>query len=77
MLKMITKAGKTTIIEDGKEMVFTLGEAWHYVGYRIFVALVQGKKISTHRDGLYPVRSLLPPTKRKVVKYYVLEEDAV
>ena len=77
-LKMKTVNGKTVITRKGIKMSFdTLHEALEYVFYQRFIALVKDEPIGCANVTRYPVLSLLPPTKRKVVKVFVLESEEV
>lgn len=76
MLKMETKEKVTTVRKDGKiKFIGTYREALEYVFYQRFIALVGGKNTTSKVKSLYPVLSLKPPLKKKVV--YILDEEAV
>ena len=73
MLKFRKEKRKFIVEIDGREMAFnTLHDALEYVFYQRFIALVSGKDIATHIYTLYPVRSLQPPVRTKVVHFYDL-----
>ena len=76
MLKMQSKGNLATITEDGRiKFIGTLTEAWSYIDYRKFMALVQGQSIGFKRSKSYYVRSLMPAMKKVVA--YTLDEEAV
>lgn len=76
MLKMQTQGNITKVTERGViKFVGNLTEAWQYVAYRRFIALVQGARISYKVDKHNYIRSLVPPLKKVVV--YTIEQEAV
>ena len=77
MLKMRTIKGETIILNNGSETPFELSEAWAHIYYQAFIAIINNKRIGYRNPTLYPVKSLVPPTKRKVVKVFVLEPEEV
>ena len=79
MFKTQTKNGVTTITDERGAEKFsgTLSEAITYIFYLRFICLVKCERISTRiPNTAYPVRSLLPPTRRRIVKVYVLGKEA-
>lgn len=78
MLKVRSKDGVTVVTENGEtKLIGTLTDAVQYVAHELFIAQVSGKYTPTRLVTQYPVKSLLPPTKTKVVKVYILNEEAV
>lgn len=75
-MKLKTEKGDVVIIQNGKEINFAnISEAMAHVFYQKFLTLVKGKPIGVPmNDGRYPVRSLIPPLKKKVI--YILDNDA-
>jgi hypothetical protein len=74
MLKLKVIKGQVIVSCNGRQMLYpSIREAWEYILYQMFIALVQGKPIGYHNDTLYPVDSLLPPTVEKTVKFYDLD----
>lgn len=79
MLKMQSKNGVVTITDEQGAEKFsgTLSEAITYIFYLRFICLVKGERISTRiPNTAYPIKSLLPPTRRRIVKVYVLGKEA-
>ena len=78
MLKMQTKNGVTIVSEGGKvELIGTILDALLYVEHRRLLAKVHGQSTTTRVDKTYFVRSLIPPTRKKIVTLYILDEEAV
>ena len=75
-MKMRTEKGKTSITIE-----IALGdihEALEYVFMQRFMSLVKNEPIGVPmNDGRFPVRSLLPPTRKKVVNVYILDSEEV
>lgn len=78
MLKMHTKDGVTVVTENGRvEIEGTISDALQYVEHRRLLANVHGQSTTTRVDKTYFVRSLIPPTRKKTVTLYILDEEAV
>ena len=76
MLKMITRHGHTFIVKDGKEYCFGEGKdgirrALQYIEIQRFICKVNGVDYRTANDTLFPVRSLVPASVGKTVRYTV------
>lgn len=81
-LKMKTKKGHTYVSRGDKVMDFGEGleglrNALQLVEVVRFISRVEGVRISSNISTRYPVRSLLPPTREKLVKFFDLGEEAV
>lgn len=86
MLKMITDkgTGETHVYDErtGKVHTFSGGhggleEALHYFSLRVFHEVVAGRPIGVKRDNKHPVKSLIPPVKKKLIAFYDLGEEAI
>ena len=78
MLKFRKEKDMYIITYNGREILFqALHDAIEYIFYQRFIALVSGKDIATHIYTLYPVRSLLPPTATKTVKFFDLGAEII
>ena len=84
MLKMITDkgTGETYVLEEktGKVHTFSAGhsgleEAMHFFSLKVFHEVVSGRPIGFERENKNPVRSLIPPVRKKVINFYDLGED--
>lgn len=76
MLKMFKKDGRTVVVKDGKEYCFGEGaegtkRAWEYIKLQMFICKVNGIDYRTANDTLFPVRSLVPASVGKTVRYTV------
>ena len=73
MLKFRKENDMYIITYNGREIFFqAMHDALEYIFYQKFFAVLEGKKISYRNDTLYPVKSLLPPTVSKTVKFFDL-----
>lgn len=86
MLKMITDkgTGETHVFDErtGKVHTFSAGhsgleEALHFFSIKVFHEVMAGRPIGVARDNRFPVRSLVPPVKKKVINFYDLGEEAI
>lgn len=77
MFKLETKNGVATVrTKDGEEKFKgTLAEAWQYLFYQRFFAVVRGENVSSRLEKRCPVDSLIPPLKTKTIKILILEEE--
>ena len=76
MYQIKTVKGVTTIYEgESVKFMGTYSEALRHMFYLRFIALVDNKPTDTRITTLYPVRSLMPPLKAKIIKVYMLEEE--
>jgi hypothetical protein len=76
MIKMIKKNNRTFVVKDGKEYCFGEGKdgikrALAYIDIQRFICKVNGVDISTRIDTVFPVRSLVPASVGKTVRYTV------
>lgn len=81
-LKMKTKNGHTYVSRGNRVMDFGMGleglrQALQFVEVVRFISKVEGVRISSNISTRFPVRSLLPPTREKLVKFFDLGEEAV
>ena len=73
MLKFRKEKDMYIITYNGREIFFqAMHDALEYIFYQKFFAGLEGKKIGYRNDTLYPVKSLLPPVRSKVVHFYDL-----
>lgn len=86
MFNMITDKGtKATYIYDkrtGKVHEFTGGrygieEALHFLSLKVFHEIMAGRPIGFKRDNSHPVKSLIPPVKKKLISFYDLGEEHI
>ena len=86
MFNMITDKGtRETHIYDqrtGKVHTFSGGhcgleEALHFLSLKVFYEVVAGRPIGFKRDNPNPVRSLIPPVRKKIINFYDLGEESI
>ncbi len=86
MFNMITDKGtKATYIYDkrtGNVHTFSGGhcgleEALHFLSLKVFYEVVAGRPLGVKRENTHPVRSLVPPVKKKIINFYDLGEEFV
>ena len=76
--KFKKEKGMYIVNYGGRDRLFrTLHDAWQYIFYLRIVARPYGETVTYHKNTLYPVDSLLPPTVTKTVKFFDLGEEEV